>query len=72
MKHLLKIRSNEGYAADQVKAMTVGELKEMIEWLDDEDTFVLYDQNNAYGARFGRIVDIEEDYEDEDDEEMEG
>ena len=65
MKLLLKVRGSQGYAVDQVKTMTVGDLKELIEHFEDEDEIVLYDTCNAYGARFGSIVDIEEDYEDE-------
>lgn len=66
MKLQLEIRANEGYSADQVKAITVSDLKEMLAWYDDEDTIVLYDQNNRRGACYGVIWDIEELDEDED------
>lgn len=69
MKLQLEIRANEGYSADQVKEITVSDLKEMLAWYDDEDTIVLYDQNNRRGACYGVIWDIEEiESEDEDEE----
>lgn len=67
---MLKIRGSQGYAIDQAKTITVGELKELIQGYDNEDEIVLYDMNNGYGAKFGTIVDIEEDYDDEDDEDF--
>ena len=60
MKLQLAIRANEGYAADQVKEITVSDLKEMLAWYDDDDTIVLYDKNNRRGACFGIIQDLEE------------
>ena len=60
MKLQLEIRANEGYAADQVKEITVSDLKEMLAWYDDDDTIVLYDKNNRRGACFGIIQDLEE------------
>lgn len=66
----MEIRASEGYAADQIKTITVGELKEMLEYYEDEDEIVLHDNSNRYGAAYGRILDIEEleDYEEEEEE----
>lgn len=75
MKKVLKIsiRSNEGYTAKQAterySAMTVGELKELLDYCDDDMEIITYDQNNERGASWGIVChdswddcyDIEED-----------
>lgn len=53
MKYQLNIKSNLGYDSDQVSGITVGELKGMLDGLDDEDQIITYDENNGYGASFG-------------------
>lgn len=73
MKYQLDIRANEGYGADQVRyTITVGELREMLDGLEDSDEVVTHDSNNPRGASFGSIsrylteaVDDEEDEENE-------
>lgn len=76
MKLKMLINATAGYSADQVKAITIGDLKQMLEWYEDEDTIVLYDHDNRYGAPYGVINDLEEideddPWEDEEDEEDE-
>jgi hypothetical protein len=68
MKLQLNIKGSQGYAPDQVKTMTVGELKELLEGYGEGEEIYLYDTCNAYGAKFGTILNIEEDYDDEEDE----
>lgn len=55
MKYQLEITSNGGYGADQVTAMTVGELRNLLSDFNDEDEIVLHDEGNRYGASFGYI-----------------
>ena len=56
---ILKIRSNEGYAPDQVTerhcAMTVGDLRRLLEDYDDDLQIVTDDENNSRGANYGLI-----------------
>ena len=55
----IEIRSNEGYAADQVTerhhTMTVGDLRRQLEDYDDDAEIVTYDLNNERGASWGLI-----------------
>lgn len=55
----IEIRSNEGYAADQVterhNTMTVGDLRRQLEDYDDDAEIVTYDLNNERGASWGLI-----------------
>lgn len=54
----LSIRSNEGYTAKQASersTMTVGELKGIIEFLDDDTEIITYDLNNERGASWGIV-----------------
>ncbi len=53
MKYQLEITSNGGYAADQVKSITAGELISILSDLDENDEIVLHDQGNRYGASYG-------------------
>ena len=61
MKSYLKlyIQANEGYDASQAterrSTMTVGELKSVLEDLDDEMEIITYDRNNTYGASYGIV-----------------
>ncbi len=56
MKYELHIKANEGYAADQVRhTVTAGDLREMLEGLNDEDEIVTRDLNNQRGASFGSV-----------------
>lgn len=73
MKYQIDIQANEGYGADQIRyTITVGELREMLEGLNDEDEIVTRDLNNQRGASFGSIsrylteAEDEEDYDEED------
>ncbi len=73
MKKLqLEINGAMGYGAEQVRSITVGELKEMLECYDDNDEIVTHDETNRYGASYGSIIEINEvDDEDEEDEDYE-
>lgn len=55
MKYQLNIRANGGYSADQVKGLTVGDLKALLDEMDDDDEIITYDSTNAYGAAYGTI-----------------
>lgn len=70
MKYQISIRSNEGYGADQVRGITVGELMEILQDLNEDDEIVTHDLNNPRGASFGRLLaEIEDIREEEEDEE---
>lgn len=64
----IEILANAGYGMDQVRSITLGELKEWIDGLYeqyDEDTeIVTVDNGNRYGAKYGKlyasIIDEEE------------
>ena len=58
-KIILKIRGNEGYNADQVNSMTVGELRDLLEGYDDDMEIVTENTDNRYGANFGEIITVE-------------
>lgn len=61
MQYQLNIIGSQGYAADQVVGLTVGELRRALADLDDEDELVLVDEGNHYGAKFGELTtNIEE------------
>ena len=53
------IHANAGYSAEQVKCVTLGELKDFIEELleyNDESTEIFtVDSGNIYGAKYGEI-----------------
>jgi hypothetical protein len=56
-KLILNIKSNEGYSEEDIKyAMTVGELKDILENWDDDIEIVTCDINNRYGASYGKII----------------
>lgn len=69
-KAVLNIFANKGYGADQVKGITLGELKYMIEeyidYLGEDTEIVTQDEGNMYGASWGIItgIDIEQAEED--------
>ena len=72
MKLALRIRANKGYNADQAAesgTITVGELRELLEGLDDDAEIVTLDLSNGYGAKWGVIDRWEAIAEFEDDEE---
>lgn len=63
----LEIYGADGYSAEQVRSITVGDLKAMLEDYEDDVEIVTHDETNRYGASYGRIIkitDIEEDDED--------
>ena len=69
----IKILSNAGYGADQVKGIKLGELKEfieeMIEYYGEDTEVITVDSGNKYGAKYGKIylVDsLDEDNEEND------
>ena len=58
MKLALRIKANEGYNAEQAAengTITVGELRELLEGLEDDAEIVTLDLSNGYGARWGVI-----------------
>lgn len=75
MKKLgIRILANAGYGMDQVKGITLGELKELVDELFeqyDEDTEIItIDSGNVYGAKYGKIyADIIEDEDDDEEDE---
>ncbi len=55
------IRANEGYGADQIHSRyTIGDLKAELANYDDDAEIVTYDLSNEYGAKFGCVVELEE------------
>ena len=62
----LEINGATGYGAEQVNSITVGELKEMLEYYDDDVEIVTHDGTNRYGASYGKIIEITDVEEDED------
>lgn len=76
MKIALRIRSNEGYDAEQAterhNTLTVRDLREALEGYEDDTEIVTLDLNNRYGADWGIIArgeTIEEIYDDEEEDE---
>ena len=73
MKKLkLRILANAGYSPAQVKGVTLAELRDFVEELleyNDEDTEVVTtNDGNIYGAKYGKLyLDVEEDYDEEED-----
>ena len=71
MKYKLTIEPNQGYAPDQTRMVTVGELKDFLSQFEDEDEICTYDYQNRYGAKYGGIcLEVEEVYEEEDEDEQ--
>lgn len=62
----LEIYGAQGYGAEQVSSITVGELKAMLEGYDDDIEIVTHDETNRYGASYGKIIEIVDADEDED------
>jgi hypothetical protein len=57
MKYQINIRSNEGYGADQIRtAITVAELRDALDYLEDDDELITYDLNNPRGAAYGKLT----------------
>jgi len=72
MRVALRMRANEGYNAEQAAekgTITVGELRELLEGLEDDTEIVTLDLNNGRGARWGTIDRWEAIAEFQDDEE---
>ena len=68
------ILANAGYGKDQVKGVTLAELKnfidEMIEYYGEDTEIITIDRGNVYGAKYGKLYlsnDLEDEY-DEDEE----
>lgn len=55
----LSILANAGYSANQVKGVTLGELRdfieEMIEYYDEDTEVITVDSGNVYGAKYGKL-----------------
>ena len=55
----IEILSNAGYGMDQVKSVTLGELRdfieEMIEYYDEDTEVITVDSGNKYGAKYGKL-----------------
>ncbi len=56
MKYKLTIEPNQGYAPDQTKMVTVGDLRDMLAELDIDDEICTYDYQNSYGATYGGLT----------------
>ena len=52
MKYAFYIVGNQGYDYDQVRGITVGELIERLQELDEDDELFLKDTGNRYGANW--------------------
>lgn len=63
------ITGNAGYAPDQVRKMSVGELISELENFDSEDEIYLKDAGNRYGAAYGQINYIEQGLSEDDEDE---
>ena len=64
----LEINGAMGYGAEQVRSITVGDLRAMLEDYEDDVEIVTHDETNRYGASYGKIIEItnvekDEDYE---------
>lgn len=70
-KVVFKISANEGYSPAQVRGrLTVGELREFLEDLPDDDMEIITDdESNRYGARWGIMEGFDIVNADEDDDE---
>ena len=68
----ISILANAGYSPDQVKGITLKELRdfidEMIEYYDEDTEIITVDKGNVYGAKYGNIYlrDVLEEDEEED------
>lgn len=56
MKYAFYISGNQGYAPDQVQSITVRELIERLQELDENDELFLKDTGNRYGANWHSFV----------------
>lgn len=56
MKYQLTIEPNQGYSAEQVNSITVADLLDMLDGLDDDDEIITYDYQNRYGAKYGGLT----------------
>ena len=71
----IRILANAGYGVDQVKGITLEELKDFVEDLIaeyGEDTeIVTVDDGNHYGAKYGKLYTetIDDEYTEDDEEE---
>ncbi len=62
----LEINGAQGYGAEQVRSITVGELRAMLEDYEDNIEIVTHDYTNRYGASYGTIIEIADVEKDED------
>lgn len=67
MKYQLIIEPTQGYAPDQTKTITVGELKGALALLEDDAEICTYSPDNIHGAAFGGLTTEIEETEDIDD-----
>lgn len=68
MKYQLTIEPNQGYAPDQTKMVTVGELRDLLSQLDFDDEICTYNYQNTHGAAYGGLcLELTEAKEEEDD-----
>ena len=69
MKRLIISAMRESYGKDDLRTMTVGELKSLLEDYDDDAEIVLsHDNGYTYGGIRQEL--IEEEYDDEEEEEL--
>lgn len=61
MQYQLTIEPNQGYSPDQTTSITVGELKEMLDGLEDDAEICTYSPDNRHGAAYGGLtLELEE------------
>ena len=68
MKRLMILAYRESYGKDDVRTMTVGELREALEEFDDDAEVILsHDNGYTYGGIRRELMEMEEDEDEQDD-----
>ena len=68
MKRLMILAYRESYGKDDVRTMTVGELREALEEFDDDAKVILsHDNGYTYGGIRWELMEMEEDEDEQDD-----
>ena len=68
MKRLMILAYRESYGKDDVRTMTVGELREALEEFDDDAKVILsHDNGYTYGGIRWQLMEMEEDEDEQDD-----
>ena len=68
MKRLMILAYREKYGKDDVRTMTVGELREALEEFDDDAKVILsHDNGYTYGGIRWELMEMEDDEDEQDD-----